>query len=80
MKAGDDPQFGNVWTFCAIDAETKLVPAFKCGSRDLPTTRAFMHDVAARMRNHLQVSTDSLRAYREAVESAFGSEVGYAQI
>ncbi|MFZ1086869.1 MAG: IS1 family transposase [Terracidiphilus sp.] len=80
VKAGDDPQFGNVWTFCAIDAETKLVPAFKCGSRDLPTTRAFMHDVAARMRNRLQVSTDSLRAYREAVESAFGSEVDYAQI
>lgn len=46
LRPGDDPQFGNVWTFCAIDAETKLVPAFKVESnRSLPTTRAFMQEV-----------------------------------
>lgn len=81
LKPGDDPQFGNVWTFCAIDAETKLVPAFRVDSnRSLPTTKAFMQDVASRMRNRVQVSTDSLRAYRDAVEAAWGSEVDYAQI
>lgn len=81
VKPGDDPQFGNVWTFCAIDAETKLVPAFKVESnRSLPITTAFMQDVASRMRNRVQVSTDSLRAYRQAVEAAWGANVDYAQI
>jgi IS1 family transposase len=81
IKPSDDPQFGNVWTFCAIDAETKLVPAFKVESnRSLPVTKAFMQDVASRMRNRVQVSTDSLRAYRDAVESAWGANVDYAQI
>jgi IS1 family transposase len=81
VKPGDDPQFGNVWTFCAIDAETKLVPAFKVESnRSLPVTTAFMQDVASRMRNRVQVSTDSLRAYRQAVEAAWGANVDYAQI
>jgi IS1 family transposase len=81
VKPGDDPQFGNVWTFCAIDAETKLVPAFRVESnRSLPVTTAFMQDVASRMRNRVQVSTDSLRAYREAVEAAWGANVDYAQI
>ena len=81
VKPGDDPQFGNVWTFCAIDAETKLVPAFKVESnRSLPVTTAFMQDVASRMRNRVQVSTDSLSAYRQAVEAAWGANVDYAQI
>lgn len=81
VKRGDDPQFGNVWTFCAIDAETKLVPSFSVASnRSQEATRAFMRDVASRMRNRVQVSTDSLRAYRDAVETAWGSDVDYAQI
>jgi IS1 family transposase len=81
LKPGDDPQFGNVWTFCAIDAETKLVPAFHVASnRSHETTKAFMRDVASRMSNRVQVSTDSLRAYRDAVEAAWGAEVDYAQI
>ncbi|MGB8887390.1 MAG: hypothetical protein WCC87_11745 [Candidatus Korobacteraceae bacterium] len=71
---------GNVWTFCAIDADTKLVPAFKVGDRSIATAKAFVSDVASRMRNRVQISTDGLRAYVEAVESAFGSEVDYAQI
>jgi IS1 family transposase len=81
VKPGDDPQFGTVWTFCAIDAETKLVPAFKVESnRSLPVTTAFMREVASRMRNRVQVSTDSLRAYRDAVEAAWGANVDYAPI
>ena len=81
LRPGDNPQFGNVWTFCAIDAETKLVPAFRVDSnRSLETTKAFMRDVASRMRNRIQVSTDSLGAYRNAVEAAWGADVDYAQI
>ena len=81
LKPNDDPQFGNVWTFCAIDAETKLVPVFRVESaRTREATTAFMRDVASRMRNRVQVSTDSLRAYRDAVEAAWGADVDYAQI
>lgn len=77
----DEPApVGNVWTFCAIDADTKLVPAFKVGDRGIATARAFVSDVASRMRNRVQISTDGLRAYVEAVENAFGAEVDYAQI
>ncbi len=47
---GDDPQLGSVWTFCAIDADTKLVPAFKVGERNKATANAFVQDVASRMR------------------------------
>jgi IS1 family transposase len=75
-----DSQVGSVWTFCAIDAETKLVPAFKVGDRDVKTATAFMQSVAMRMRNRVQISTDGLRAYVDAVEKAFGADVDYAQI
>ena len=81
MKPEDDPTLGTFWTFCAIDAKTKLVPAFHVSNnRSLETTKTFMQDVASRMRNQVQVSTDALRAYRDAVEAAWGSDVDYAQI
>ena len=47
VRIDDDPTLGNVWTFCAIDADTKLVPAFKCGDRDAATAKAFVADVAS---------------------------------
>jgi IS1 family transposase len=80
VRPGDDPQYGDAWTFCAIDADTKLVPAFKVGKRDARTANAFVGDVAARMRNRIQISSDGLKAYVEAVEQGFGSEVDFAQI
>jgi IS1 family transposase len=80
VRLNEPRPVGNVWTFCAIDAETKLVPAFKVGDRDIATAKAFVGDVASRMRNRVQISTDGLRAYVEAIESAFGSEVDFAQI
>jgi len=80
IRPGDDPKLGNVWTFCAVDAETKLVPAFRVGNRDVATAKAFVQDVASRMRNRIQISTDGLNAYREAIENAFGGDVDYAQI
>jgi IS1 family transposase len=76
----DDRAVGSVWTFCAIDAETKLVPAFKVGGRDTATANAFVQDVASRMKNRVQISTDGLRAYVEAIEKSFGADVDFAQI
>lgn len=80
MRPDDNPECGDVWTFCAIDADTKLVPSFLCGKRDAKTANAFVSDVALRLRNRVQVSSDGLRAYVEAVEQAFGSDVDFAQI
>jgi IS1 family transposase len=81
VRPGDDPQFGNVWTFCAIDADTKLVPAFRVASdRDAKTATAFMLDVADRMKNRVQISTDGLKAYVEAIDWAFSGNVDYGQI
>lgn len=80
VAPSDDPSMGDAWTFCAIDSETKLVPAFKVGKRDSETANAFVADLAARMRNRVQLSSDGLAAYVGAVELAFGADVDYAQI
>ena len=80
LTPDDDPTKGDVWTFCAIDAETKLVPCFKVGKRDHITANAFAADVASRLKNRPQVSTDGLSAYIDAIELAFGANVDYGQI
>jgi IS1 family transposase len=80
VAVDDKPEMGDVWTFCAVDAETKLVPAFKVGKRDSATANAFVQDVADRMKNRVHISTDGLHAYVNAVENAFGANVDYAQI
>ena len=76
----DDPALGDVWTFCAIDAETKLVPSYKVGKRTHVTANAFVGDVASRLKNRPQISSDGLRAYVEAVENAFGMNVDFGMI
>src|ERR1700752_378579 len=76
----DDPTLGDVWTFCAIDAETKLVPSYLCGKRDRETANPFVSVVASRLKNRPQVASDGLRAYVEAVENAFGMDVDFAMI
>jgi IS1 family transposase len=76
----DSPELGDVWTFCAIDSDTKLVPSFKVGKRDAATANAFVSDVAGRIKNRVQISSDALKAYVEAVEGAFGANVDFAQI
>ena len=80
VKPEDGSEVGSVWTFCAIDAETKLVPAFRVGKRDAETANAFLDDVASRMVNRVQISTDDLRAYEEAIEQSFGGFADYGQI
>lgn len=58
----DRSRVGDQWTFVAIDAETKLVPVYRVGKRDLPTATAFMTDLAGRLSNRVQLSSDALKA------------------
>jgi IS1 family transposase len=80
LSFSDDPTLGDVWTFCAIDAETKLMPAYKVGKRNHATANAFVSDVASRLKNRPQISSDGMRAYVEAVENAFGMNVDFGMI
>src|ERR1700723_3531736 len=79
-NAGRSGHYGDVWTFIALDADTKLIPSFVVGKRDMYHARAFMEDLAARLSRRVQLSSDGLAAYPEAVERGFGSEVDYGQL
>lgn len=59
--------YGDVWTWAAIDADTKLVPAFMVGNRNLQSARIFIEDLAGRLASRVQLTTDGLKAYLEAV-------------
>lgn len=72
--------YGDVWTFIALDADTKLIPAFIVGKRDAYHARTFISDLAERLAKRVQLSSDSLSAYADAVERGFGTEVDYGQI
>jgi len=63
----------------AIDAETKLVPTYLVGKRDAECANLFMRDLSARLANRVQLSSDALAAYIDAVERSFGAEVDYGQ-
>src|SRR6266704_2179875 len=71
---------GDMWTWTALDADTKLVPAWAVGRRDGATAHAFIRDLAGRLAHRVQVTTDGHRAYLEAIEGAFGAEVDYAML
>jgi IS1 family transposase len=71
---------GDVWTWVAIDADTKLVPTFRIGARDLQEATAFMADLATRMRHRVQITSDGHAPYRLAVPGAFDGKVDYAQL
>jgi IS1 family transposase len=72
--------YGDVWTWVALCADTKIVPTWMVGGRDAGTAFAFMQDLAARLASRVQLTTDGHRAYLSAVESAFGSEIDYAML
>jgi IS1 family transposase len=72
--------YGDVWTWVAIDADTKLVPSFMVGYRDARTARIFIDDLASRLAHRVQLTTDGLKVYLEAVEGAFGCDIDYAQL
>ncbi|HYW33697.1 MAG TPA: IS1 family transposase, partial [Candidatus Bathyarchaeia archaeon] len=69
---------GDVWTWVAIDADTKLVPSWLVGDRSGETAKAFVSDLAARLAGRVQVTTDGHKAYLEAIDAAFGIDVDYA--
>jgi IS1 family transposase len=72
--------FGDVWTFTALCADTKLVPTWYIGRRDLPTAKIFMNDLANRLSSRVQLTTDGHKMYLEAVEDAFGGEIDFSQL
>ncbi len=71
---------GTVWTWTAIDPDTKLIVTWLSGDRGVETATRFMHDLASRLMDRVQVTTDGLQAYVPAIESAFGSDVDFAQL
>ena len=72
--------YGDVWTFTAIDAESKLVPTWHIGNRNIEDATIFMKDLAGRLKNKVQLTTDGHKMYLEAVEDAFGCEIDFSQL
>jgi IS1 family transposase len=80
VQEGDNrSRVGDQWTFVALDPDTKLIPSFRVGKRDLGTATAFMCDLSERLANRVQLSSDALAAYVEATEQAFGADDDYGQ-
>lgn len=78
-KAAPD-EAGDLWTWTALDADTKLIVSYLVGGRDAEYAEAFMLDVASRLTNRVQFTTDAHRAYLDATEGAFGGEIDYARL
>jgi IS1 family transposase len=71
---------GDVWTWTALDADSKLIVSYLVGGRDAEYADAFMGDLVGRLANRVQLTTDGHKAYLEAVEGAFGADVDYAML
>jgi IS1 family transposase len=78
--AAKNPFAGDVWTWVAIDADTKLIPSWIVGPRDGVTARIFVNDLAKRLSNRIQLTSDGLSVYLAAVEKAFHGHVDYAML
>jgi IS1 family transposase len=72
--------FGSVWTWTALDADTKLVCSWMVGNRDATAARMFIQDLAGRLANRIQLTTDGHKAYSEAIAEAFGDNIDYAML
>lgn len=71
---------GDIWTWVAIDADTKLVPSWVVGGRDAEYANEFMQDLSGRLKGRVQLTSDGHKAYIEAVEGAFGADIDYAML
>ena len=81
LNAWDDhSRVGDQYTFVALDPETKLVPSYRVGKRDLQNAVAFLDDLWGRLTNRIQLSSDALAVYVDAAEQAFGIDIDYGQI
>ncbi len=76
----DEDGKGDVWTWVGIDAESKLVISWLVGNIDAESANEFMLDVADRVSNRIQLTTDGHKPYLEAVTNAFGSQIDFAQL
>jgi IS1 family transposase len=72
--------YGDVWTWAAIDADTKLIPSFTIGNRDAASARILIDDLAGRLKSRIQLTSDGLKVYLDAVEGAFGADIDYAML
>lgn len=72
--------YGDVWTWVAIDADSKLIVSWRIGPRDLSTACELMQDLAGRVTDRIQLTTDGLKPYLAAVEDAFGGNIDYAML
>ena len=75
-----DLAYGDVWTWTAIDADSKLILSYLVGGRDSDYAIGFMDDLCSRITNRVQLTSDGHRAYLEAVEGAFGGDIDYAML
>lgn len=75
-----DLAYGDIWTWTALDADSKLIVSWLVGGRDADYANAFMLDVADRLANRVQLTTDGHKTYLEAVEGAFGADIDYAML
>jgi IS1 family transposase len=80
VRRRDSRDLGDVWTWIALDSKTKLIPSYVVGKRDAYHANAFMYDLASRLKNRVQLSSDALHGYSAAVERGFGANVDYGQI
>ncbi len=78
--AAKNPFAGDVWTWVAIDADSKLIPSWIVGPRDGTTARIFVNDLAGRLANRIQLTSDGLNVYLAAVEKAFRGHVDFAML
>jgi IS1 family transposase len=78
--AAKNPFAGDVWTWVAIDADSKLIPSWIVGPRDGVTASIFVNDLAKRLTNRIQLTSDGLSVYLAAVEKAFHGHVDYAML
>lgn len=78
--AAENPHAGDTWTFTGIDADSKLIPCWLIGPRDAVTARMFVNDLAERLTERVQLTTDGLAVYLKAVERAFGNDIEYATL
>jgi hypothetical protein len=69
---------GSLWTWTALDADSKLIVSYLCGGRDASWANSFMKYVAARVTTRIQITTEGHKAYLGDVEGAFGADVDYA--
>ena len=74
------PEAGDVWTWTALCAETKLIPSWQVGDRSVSTALELMDDLASRVDHRIQITTDGYGVYLEAVDAAFGGAVDYAML